>query len=81
MIKHHFWLKLSKSQWLRYYKGASNTVMVHSLKGVKIAIPAHHFRSHTTFNGIEGFFELILDNDNKLVSLKRISGGTSLRQI
>ena len=56
-------------------------MMVHSLKGVKIAIPAHHFRSHTTFNGIEGFFELILDNDNKLVSLKRISGGTSLRQI
>lgn len=81
MVTHHFWLKLNKKQWLRYYKGASNTVMVNSLKGLKIAIPARHFRSHTSYNGIEGFFELTLDEDNKFVSLKRLSGGTNLRQI
>ena len=76
MPKHHFWLKISKNEWLRYYRGAANSVMVRSIQGLRIAIPAHHFRNHTTLKGIEGFFELVLDKDNKMVSLKRISDGT-----
>jgi hypothetical protein len=69
---HFFLLKISRKEWLRYYRGTANRVVVTSIYGLKIQISAHHLRVHTTERGIYGFFRLLLDKENKFIRLDKL---------
>jgi len=69
---HFFLLKINRDEWLRYYRGEARTVMITSLQGLRISLPAIHFRAHTTENGIQGLFRLTLDQNNKFIRLERL---------
>ncbi|MBM75547.1 MAG: hypothetical protein CMK59_09100 [Proteobacteria bacterium] len=71
MKRHIFRLDLNKDEWLRYYTGTARSVMVTSLRGLKISIPAHHFRRFTGTSGISGLFVILLDENNKMVKIER----------
>jgi hypothetical protein len=72
MKTHLFLLKITRDEWLRYYRGHANKIKITSLQGLKITISAHHFRSHTTETGVIGFFRLTLGTGNRFISLEKL---------
>ncbi len=72
MKVHYFHIRIAPDEWLRYYRGTAEAVLVTSLSGLRISIPAVHFRQFTTFMGIQGVFRLILNDDNTFVKLDQL---------
>jgi len=67
-----FYLNISREQALRYYQGTARAIVVTATNGQKLQFPAEHIRSFIGLNGIEGYFSIQFDDDNKLVGLKRV---------
>ncbi|PCJ32921.1 MAG: hypothetical protein COA90_01415 [Gammaproteobacteria bacterium] len=72
MTELKFYLKVSREQALQYYQGSIRSVIVTSTQGKRIQFPAEHIRPFINQQGIEGYFSIQFDNDNKLVGLKRL---------
>ena len=72
MKVHYFQIRISPDEWLRYYKGTADAVIVTAMSGLRISIPAAHFRPFTTFMGIQGLFRLILNDQDKFVQLDQL---------
>lgn len=72
MNRHRFQLQISAETYLRYYRGHARAVIVQAEDGRTIQLPADAFRPFVTASGIAGRFELQLDDNNKLIALKRI---------
>ena len=68
-----FLIKITRDEWLKYYRGHANQIKVTSLRGLKISISAHHFRPHTAETGIIGFFRLTLGTGNQFISLEKLA--------
>ena len=66
-----FYLKISQSDYLRYYRGAASNVVAHAYDGRRIQFPAASLRPFVSHDGIEGEFVLVMDENNKLVELRR----------
>ena len=49
MKVHYFQIRISPDEWLRYYKGTADAVIVTAMSGLRISIPAAHFRPFTHF--------------------------------
>lgn len=73
MPTHRFHVRISKKEWLRYYRGFVRVLMVRTTHGLRVSIPAHHFRTYTDNNGLHGFFIMVLDEKKQIVSLRRLS--------
>ena len=67
-----FSLNLSKEQALRYYQGSARFVVVTAENGKRIQFPAEHIRSFIGASGIQGWFSIEFDGNNKLIAIRRI---------
>ncbi len=68
----NFSISLSAERYLRYYQGHARVVIVRSEDGRRIQLPAASLRPFVTAEGIVGRFELTLDENNKLIDIRRV---------
>jgi len=64
---------LTSEQLLHYYRGRVKNVVVQSDNGLSLQIPLVALRPFVSHSGIEGYFRLVTDNNNKLQSLEKLS--------
>ncbi|SEQ76311.1 Protein of unknown function [Nitrosomonas sp. Nm51] len=69
----HVVLNISPQQLIHYYEGNISTVVARTTDGRTIRFPASILRSVVQANGIQGLFELIIDQNRKFVSIKQVS--------
>lgn len=69
---YRFQISIPASEYIRYYQGSAQAVIVHSEDGRRIRLPANYFRSFVEPSGIYGRFEITLDKDNRLIDIHRI---------
>ena len=69
----YFSLSLPAERYLLYYRGNVRAVIVESDDGRRIQLPAASLRPFVTAGGIEGRFELTLDENNKLLDIRRVN--------
>ncbi len=67
-----FSLNISPEAFLRYYQGTASVVVVQADDGLRVQIPANSLRSFVSQQGIVGRFELELDQNSKLINLKKL---------
>ena len=72
MTKYEFTLHLSADEYLQYYEGLAKAIQVRSYCGKLIQFPADKMREFVLSDGIHGEFAMQLDNNNKLISVKRM---------
>ncbi|WP_029911511.1 DUF2835 family protein [Pelobacter seleniigenes] len=68
----YFRLRLSQSQYLRYYQGQTSSIQVTTECGKKLRFPASRLRPFLTKNGIEGRFVLTIGQDNRFVNMQQL---------
>lgn len=66
-------LAISADQFLDYYRGIATQVFATADDGRTIQFPASLLQKHLRKEGIIGRFVLIYDENNKAVSLERLS--------
>ena len=71
-MKYYFYLNITSQEYLPYYQGRVQSIVVMTEQGVKVEFPAMHLRKHLTGMGIKGYFCLQTLN-NKFLSLDIIS--------
>ena len=69
----HVVLKIPAHQLLYYYEGEVDTVAAKAVDGRIIHFPANILRAVVQNNGVYGTFELVFDENNKFVSISRVS--------
>jgi hypothetical protein len=67
-----FSLDISSEDYLRYYQGSAHSVVVTSEDGRRIQFPASNLRPFVTREGVRGRFELLLDEGNRLLELRKL---------
>jgi hypothetical protein len=70
--EYHFNLRISAADYLRYYQGSAQSVVVTTHQGQRVKFPASVLRSYVTTDGISGQFVLLTDENNKMLDLRRI---------
>ncbi len=58
---------------MQYYQGHYQSIQVMTHVGLTMQFPAEHIRRFVTSNGVQGVFELTLDNTNKFISLRKLN--------
>lgn len=71
-MKYYFSLNISNQEFLPYYQGKVQAIMVTTTLGTKVQFPAMHLRKYLTSVGVSGFF-CLETQDNKFLSLKKQS--------
>jgi hypothetical protein len=71
-MKYYFSLNISKNEFLPYYRGHIQSIVVTTNLRTTIQFPAMHLRSHLTNDGIYGHCSLETKN-NKFLSLIKLS--------
>jgi len=66
-----FSMKLSKEKYERFYRGTAQYIIVMTHQGVSLQFPASAMRNYITNEGISGTFMITMDENNKLVALKK----------
>lgn len=67
-----FRINLGYQEFLSFYQGATQAVIVRDEQGVTIQLPAARLRPFVTTSGIQGRFELELDELHKVRRLARL---------
>jgi hypothetical protein len=67
-----FRIALSADAFLRYYQGSARAVIVRAEDGRRIQLPAANLRPFLLRDGINGAFELTLDENNKLINIRKL---------
>jgi hypothetical protein len=70
-MKYYFSIKLTANEFLPYYQGTIQNVVVTTNQGVKVQFPAMHLRKHFTLSGIQGNF-CLQTHQNKFLSLSKL---------
>ena len=70
---YYFSMQLSQKEWLKYYSGQANTIIVTTTNGLRVSIPANNFIKFTSGNGIYGFFSMTINSNNKIIGIQRIA--------
>ena len=68
-----FALNISQDELLSYYEGTARAVMVKASDGRNIQFPANVLRPFVTGDGVRGIFEMVFDENNKLMDMRRVS--------
>jgi len=71
-MKYYFSINLSTTEFLPYYRGEVQSIVVTTTVGTTVNFPAMHLRSHLTSRGVYGHFCLETKN-NKFLSLVKLS--------
>lgn len=72
MQKMTFSMHLSAEKYLQFYKGKAKDVIVKTEDGRTLKFPASRLQSFVGKDGITGRFEILFDDDFKIVSLQRV---------
>ncbi|MBL1377266.1 DUF2835 family protein [Zobellella iuensis] len=72
MQRLRFRLAISKAQLLRYYQGRVAALSVNTEQGLRLQVALHHFRSFVGHDGLNGYFEIELNEQNRLHRLSRL---------
>jgi len=75
MNNYEFPLSISSEQCLAYYRGTVRHVIARSASGQTVQFPASLLQRFVTQEGIHGRFQLLCDENNKCIELRRLSGG------
>lgn len=67
-----FNLKISQEEYASYYRGEKNMVLATATNGRRIRFPAAILRRFLTHNGIRGTFEMVIDQNNRFLNLRKI---------
>lgn len=70
---YRFRLNLSYAECKEYYEGHYTAIKVMTHVGLTMQFPAHNIRNFVRSNGVNGLFELELDENNKFISLRKLS--------
>jgi hypothetical protein len=70
-----FDLRLSRSEYLAYYEGEVTWIQVTAFGGTRVRFPASALRKFVGPDGIEGTFELTVDEDERLKAIRRLKSG------
>lgn len=73
MTEFKFNLQLSTENYLQYYEGVAKAIQVKSFCGKTIQFPADKMREFVLEDGVHGTFVMCLDDNNKLLSVKKIT--------
>ncbi len=73
MKRHAFALRIEPEAYLDYYRGRARAVVVTTKDGVSLQFPASFLLRFVTGGGIEGEFEILCDDRNKCVEMKRVA--------
>ena len=71
-MKYYFSIKISSAEFLPYYQGRIQNVVVTTTQGVKVQFPAMHLRKYLTSTGVKGYF-CLQTQDNKFSSLTKLN--------
>ncbi len=72
MQKMRFSVNISAERYLSYYQGAAKFVWVVTEDGRSLKFPASELQKFVTHDGIKGRFQIVFNDQRKLVSLERI---------
>lgn len=67
-----FDLGLPADKIQRIYQGQARYIQVYTDNGTSLQLPAINFRQYVTERGIQGRFEVEIDDKNKIIQLKVI---------
>jgi len=67
-----FQLAISAEDYLAYYQGKARSISVIADDGRRIEFPAEHLRSYVMHDGVRGRFELVFDEGNRFMELRKI---------
>lgn len=70
--KIQFRLAISREQYERYYRGTAKEVIATALDGRKVRFPITALQPFVSHGGVSGLFQLIYNEDNRLVSVERL---------
>ena len=68
-----FRIAISAQEYLRYYQGTVDSVQITTTDGRVIRFPANALQKFVDRSGVNGSFRIVFDQNNKLVSVDRIS--------
>jgi len=71
MKRFDFSMGLPARQLKEYYRGNVKNVVVTTDDGLRLQLPIEVFRPYVTEAGIYGFFEVLVDDDHKLIGLNK----------
>lgn len=69
MTTYRFAMRLSYQEFYPFYLGKIKQIIVRTEQGLRLQLPAERFRPFLTSQGIQGQFELIINENNKIESL------------
>lgn len=72
MQKMRFSVSITAEQYQLYYQGAAKFVRVQTEDGRSLKFPAAELQKFVTHDGIDGRFEIVFNDQHKLVSLNRL---------
>jgi uncharacterized radical SAM superfamily Fe-S cluster-containing enzyme len=67
-----FSLDISSDDYIRYYRGDVQMVQVTAEDGRRIRFPASNLRPFVSRDGVQGMFEITLDEENRLLKLRKL---------
>ena len=67
-----FHLNISQEEYLRNYRGSAHSVLVHAEDGRTVRFPAVNLRQFVNAEGVQGRFEMMLDENNSLMEIRRL---------
>ena len=72
MREFYFSLSITADELMRYYRGSAQQVVARAQDGRCVQFPASALRPFVTHEGVRGEFCLVVDDNNRLVELRRI---------
>ena len=66
-------LAISADEFLRLYQGSARAVVVRARNGQTVQFPANALTRFVLHDGVHGSFRLVIDAQNRLESIDRIS--------
>ena len=66
-------MHLSVEKYLQFYQGTAKNVIVKTDDGRTLKFPASRLQGFVTKDGITGQFEILFDDNHKIVSLNRMA--------
>ncbi|MCC4264248.1 DUF2835 domain-containing protein [Oceanimonas baumannii] len=72
MKRLRFRLAISAAELQYYYAGQVSALTVMTEQGLRLQLPLHHLRRFVSHGGLNGRFEVVLNDHNALQQLERI---------
>jgi len=69
---YRFHLQVPARELERWYRGEAHFVVVTTDSGLRVQIPVRHLRPFVSMKGLQGAFQIWLDQNNKLVEIRRL---------